>query len=192
MTNNSDTSQQVTFFATQEDFRAWLELNHETANELIVGFYKVKSGKPSMTWSQSVDQALCFGWIDSIRKTIDSESYSIRFTPRRSNSIWSQINIDKIEELTKAGLMKPAGIKAFNLKKENNSRIYSYENDALIAGSAFEIQLKSNPAAWDFFLKQAPSYRKAVIHWIMSAKQEATRIQRLDKLLQACSIQKKL
>jgi len=192
MTNNSDTSQQVTFFATQEDFRAWLELNHETANELIVGFYKVKSGKPSMTWSQSVDQALCFGWIDSIRKTIDSESYSIRFTPRRSNSIWSQINIDKIEELTKAGLMKPAGIKAFNLKKEDKSGIYSYENDALTAGSAFEIQLKTNPVAWEFFLKQAPSYRKAVIHWIMSAKQEATRIQRLDKLLQACSTQKKL
>jgi len=101
----------VTFFATQEDFRKWMEMNHETANELIVGYYKVKSGKPSMSWSQSVDQALCFGWIDSIRRSIDSESYCIRFTPRRKNSIWSEINIRKVEELTNAGLMKPAGLK---------------------------------------------------------------------------------
>jgi len=107
----------VAFFATQEDFRKWLEMNHETANELMVGYYKVKSGKPSMSWSQSVDQALCFGWIDSIRKTIDSESYCIRFTPRRSSSIWSKINIQKIEDLTNAGLMKPAGLKAFSLRK---------------------------------------------------------------------------
>jgi len=192
MTNNSDTSQQVTFFATQEDFRAWLELNHETANELIVGFYKVKSGKPSMTWSQSVDQALCFGWIDSIRKTIDSESYSIRFTPRRSNSIWSQINIDKIEELTKAGLMKPAGLKAFSLKKDDKSGIYSHESKALTADSELEVRFGTKPEAREFFMKQAPSYRKAVIHWIMSGKQEATRMQRLEKLIHSCEQQKKL
>lgn len=182
----------ITFFATQEDFRAWLELNHETANELIVGFYKVKSGKPSMTWSQSVDQALCFGWIDSIRRTIDSESYSIRFTPRRSNSVWSQINIDKIEELTKAGLMKPAGLKVFNLRKDEKSGIYSHENNALTGDSDFEIKFKANPVAWEFFLKQAPSYRKAVTHWIMSAKQEVTRIQRLEKLINASEQQKRL
>lgn len=119
----SDTPQKTipkeaaTFFATQDDFRAWLESNYETATELIVGYYKVDSGKPSMTWSQSVDQALCFGWIDGIRRSIDFESYCIRFTPRRKNSIWSKINIDKVEVLTNAGLMKPAGLKAFNLRK---------------------------------------------------------------------------
>ncbi|MCE1156752.1 MAG: YdeI/OmpD-associated family protein [Bacteroidales bacterium] len=177
----------VTFFATQEEFRKWLELNYETASELVVGYYKVKSGKPSMSWSQSVDQALCFGWIDSIRKTIDSESYCIRFTPRRSSSVWSQINIDKVEELTKAGLMKPAGLKAFNLRKEDKSGIYSHENNALAPDSFFDDRFKANPQAWDFFMKQAPSYRKAVTHWIMSGKQETTRAQRLEKLIHACS-----
>ncbi len=106
----------ATFFASQDDFRIWLERNHETATELIVGYYKVDSGKPSMTWSQSVDQALCFGWIDGIRKSIDFESYCIRFTPRRKTSNWSIINIRKVEEMTKTGLMKPAGLKAFNLR----------------------------------------------------------------------------
>lgn len=182
----------ITFFANQEDFRAWLELNHETASELIVGFYKVKSGKPSMSWSQSVDQALCFGWIDSIRRTIDSESYSIRFTPRRSNSVWSEININKIEELSKTGLMKPAGMNAFNLRKEDKSGIYSYENELLISGSDVENQFKANPVAWDFFMSQAPSYRKAVIHWIMIAKQDVTRLQRLNKLIDVCMQQKRL
>jgi uncharacterized protein YdeI (YjbR/CyaY-like superfamily) len=115
----------ATFFATQDDFRAWLESNHETATELIVGYYKVNSAKPSMTWSESVDQALCFGWIDGIRRSIDHESYCIRFTPRRAKSIWSDINIKKVEMMTKAGLMKPAGLKAFGLRKDSNSKPYS-------------------------------------------------------------------
>jgi uncharacterized protein YdeI (YjbR/CyaY-like superfamily) len=104
----------VIFFESQDKFRAWLEQHHEKETVLIVGYYKVKSGKPSMTWSESVDQALCFGWIDGIRRSIDEESYCIRFTPRRSRSNWSEINIKKVEELTKAGLMKPAGLKMFN------------------------------------------------------------------------------
>ncbi|MEO6905944.1 MAG: hypothetical protein ABI148_06255, partial [Ginsengibacter sp.] len=119
-----------TFFSTQAVFRKWLEKNHEKAGELLVGFYKVSSGKPSITWSESVDEAICFGWIDGIRRSIDEESYSIRFTPRKSTSIWSAINIKKVEELTKKKLMDPAGINAFSKRKEHKSRIYSYEKEA--------------------------------------------------------------
>ena len=115
------------FFATQADFRDWLEEYHELETELLVGFYKVGSGKPSMSWSESVDEALCFGWIDGVRRSVDAESYSIRFTPRKAKSIWSAVNIAKIEVLTAKGLMKPAGIAAFAKRDENNSKIYAYE-----------------------------------------------------------------
>ena len=173
----------ATFFKTQDDFRYWLESHHEKETELIVGFYKVDSGKPSMSWSQSVDQALCFGWIDGVRKTIDNKSYSIRFTPRRKNSNWSAVNIKKIEELTKAGLMLPAGLNAFGLRKESKSETYSYENGTTLLDSNLEHQFKSNTLAWDFFMKQAPSYRKAVMRWIMSAKQAKTRQSRMEKTI---------
>lgn len=179
------TKESVTFFKTPDDFRSWLENNHETASELIVGFYKVASGKPSMNWSQSVDQALCFGWIDGIRRSIDQESYCIRFTPRRSNSIWSAINLKKVEELTQAGLMKPAGLKVFNLRKEDKLGIYSYENESAWLESTYEKQFKANKTAWDFFMKQAPSYKKAIVRWIMSAKQEKTKQARLEKTIKA-------
>jgi uncharacterized protein YdeI (YjbR/CyaY-like superfamily) len=182
----------VTFFKTQEDFRKWLERHHEKETELIVGFYKVDSGKPSMSWSQSVDQALCFGWIDGVRKSIDKESYSIRFTPRRNTSNWSAINIKKIEDLTKTGLMKPAGLKAFSLRKESKSEIYSYENDTTFLDSNYEIQFRENKNAWDFFLKQAPSYRKAIMRWIMSAMQERTRQSRLEKTIKESEQQKRV
>lgn len=182
----------VTFFKTQEDFRKWLESHHEKETELIVGFYKVDSGKPSMSWSQSVDQALCFGWIDGVRKSIDKESYSIRFTPRRNTSNWSAINIKKIEDLTKTGLMKPAGLKAFSLRKESKSEIYSYENDTTFLDSNYEIQFRENKNAWDFFLKQAPSYRKAIMRWIMSAMQERTRQSRLEKTIKESEQQKRV
>lgn len=161
----------ATFFATQAEFRKWLEKHHKKEKELIVGYYKVDSGKPSITWSQSVDQALCFGWIDGVRKSIDKESYSIRFTPRRSTSIWSAININKVEELTKAGLMTPDGEKAFSLLKENKSKIYSHENEPGILETNYEKQFIKNKLAWNFFMKQAPSYKKVITHWIMSAKQ---------------------
>lgn len=182
----------VTFFETQDGFRKWLESHHEKETELIVGFYKVDSGKPSMSWSQSVDQALCFGWIDGVRKSIDKESYSIRFTPRRNTSNWSAINIKKIEDLTKAGLMKPAGLKAFSLRKENKSEIYSYENGTIFLDSNYEIQFRENKKAWDFFMKQAPSYRKAIMRWIMSAMQEKTRQSRLEKTIKESEQQKRV
>jgi uncharacterized protein YdeI (YjbR/CyaY-like superfamily) len=186
------TNKSATFFESQDEFRKWLENHHKKETELIVGFYKVDSGKPSMTWSQSVDQALCFGWIDGVRKSIDKESYCIRFTPRRSTSNWSAINIKKIEELTKAGLMKPAGIKAYNLRKENKSEVYSYENVSVVLDPNYEKQFREDQTAWDFFMKQAPSYRKAVIRWIMSAIQEKTRQLRLEKTIKESGKQKRV
>ncbi|MDD3723725.1 MAG: YdeI/OmpD-associated family protein [Lutibacter sp.] len=182
----------ATFFETQEEFRKWLEIHHKKETELIVGFYKVGSGKPSMNWSQSVDQALCFGWIDGIRKSIDKESYSIRFTPRRSTSIWSAINIKKVEKLTKAGLMKDAGIKAFKSRKQDRSRIYSYENDVISLDSNYEKHFRKDKIAWDFFTNQAPSYQRAIIRWIMSAVQEKTRQSRLEKLMKESRQQRRL
>lgn len=182
----------LSFFATPAEFRAWLEKHHKTATELLVGFYKVSSNKPSMTWSQSVDQALCFGWIDGVRKSIDAESYCIRFTPRRNSSIWSAINIKKIEELTQSGLLTPEGQKAFDLRTENKSRIYSHEKEPVMLASDYESQFKRNPSAWGFFDAQAPSYKKVMIHWIMSAKQEKTQLIRLEKTIAISELQKRM
>lgn len=182
----------ITFFATQEEFRKWLKKNHKKETELIVGFYKVGSGKPSMTWSQSVDQALCFGWIDSVRRSINEESYCIRFTPRKSTSIWSDINIKKVEELNKSGLMTPEGQKAFDLRKEHRSRIYSHEKEPDDLDPIYEKQFKKNKLAWGFFNTQAPSYKKVMIHWIMSAKQEKTRSSRLEKTINISEQQKRM
>jgi uncharacterized protein YdeI (YjbR/CyaY-like superfamily) len=180
------------FFESQADFRKWLEKNHETANELIVGFYKVGSGKPSMTWPQSVDEALCFGWIDGIRRTIDGISYSVRFTPRRPDSNWSEINIKKVAELSQKGLMKPAGLAIFNSRKIPKQQAYTYEERPKSFPTELENMLKSNPAAWNFFHKQAPSYQLTIIHWIISAKQEITRQNRMEKLIKASAAGKKL
>ena len=182
----------ATFFETQNDFRKWLDENHEKESELIVGFYKVDSGKPSMSWSQSVDQALCYGWIDGVRRSIDKESYCIRFTPRRINSNWSAINIKKVEELINAGLMQPAGLRLFGLRDESKSENYSYENNPSYLAPDYEKQFMEDPVAWDFFVKQAPSYKKAVTHWIMSAKQEKTRQSRLEKTISDSRQQKRV
>jgi uncharacterized protein YdeI (YjbR/CyaY-like superfamily) len=171
------------FFPTQEDFRKWLEENHEKATELLVGFYKIGSGKPSMSWSESVDQAICFGWIDGVRRKVDEESYSIRFTPRKANSVWSAVNIEKVRVLTEKGLMMPAGIAAFEKRKEDKSRIYAYESERKEFSEEFEKQFKKNKKAWEFFESQANWYKKQMIHWVMSAKQEATRARRIEKLI---------
>jgi len=178
-----DTQTIPTFFAKQSDFRKWLQKNHKKESELLVGLYKVDSGKPSMTWSQSVDEALCFGWIDGVRKSIDKDSYQIRFTQRKSTSIWSAINIKKIEELTKQGLMQPAGLASFEKRTESKSKIYSYEKDKVDLTQDFKKQFKANKKAWDYFLSLAPSYRKVSAHWVMSAKQEMTKIKRLNQLI---------
>ncbi len=180
------------FFATQHEFRAWLELHHETEKELLVGYWKVGSGKPSMTWSESVDQALCFGWIDGIRRSIDDRSYCIRFTPRKPGSIWSAVNVAKVEALSQAGLMRPAGQRAFAHLQGDKSRIYSYEKPDADLSPDLESRFRQHPDAWDFFSAQAPSYRKAIMHWVMSAKQQTTRDSRLDTLIAACTDRKRL
>jgi uncharacterized protein YdeI (YjbR/CyaY-like superfamily) len=171
------------FFETPEEFRVWLEKNHKKANELIVGYYKVGSGKKSMNWSQSVDQALCFGWIDGIRKSIDNESYFIRFTPRRPDSNWSTVNIKKVDQLTKQGLMRPAGLAAFMLREESKSGIYTYENKEMELPDEFERQFKVNVEAWNYFQSMPLYYRKTSIRWVMDAKQELTRKRRLAELI---------
>ncbi len=172
-----------TFFATPTDFRNWLTKNHQAEKELLVGFYKVGSGKPSISWSESVDQALCFGWIDGVRKSIDDQSYTIRFTPRKTTSIWSAVNIKKIEELTVKGLMQPTGLIAFEKRKAEKSVIYAYENEAKTLAPAYEKTFRQSKKAWDFFNAQAPSYRKTMIAWIMNAKQETTQLSRLEKTI---------
>jgi len=171
------------FFARPSDFRKWLQKNHKKETELVVGFYKVDSGRPSMTWSQSVDEALCFGWIDGVRKSIDKDSYQIRFTPRKSTSIWSAINIRKIEALIKNGLMQPAGLKSFEKRTAGKSAIYSHEKSEAALTKHFLAQFKANKKAWGYFQSLAPSYRKVSAHWIMSAKQEATRKKRLHQII---------
>jgi len=170
------------YFATPSSFRKWLEKNHGKASELLVGFYKVGSGKPSMTWSQSVDEALCFGWIDGVRRSIDKDRYSIRFTPRKPGSIWSAINIAKVEKFKSQGLMHPSGIASFQKRTEGKSKIYPHEIGEVKFSPVFEKQFKGNKAAWKYFQSLAPSYRKPSINWVMTAKQEATRIKRLNEL----------
>ena len=178
-----DTQTIPTFFAKQSDFRKWLQKNHKKESELLVGLYKVDSGKPSMTWSQSVDEALCFGWIDGVRKSIDKDSYQIRFTRRKSTSIWSAINIKKIEGLTKQGLVQSAGLASFEKRTESKSKIYSYEKDKVDLTQDFKKQFKANKKAWTYFQSLAPSYRKVSAHWVMSAKQQMTKIKRLNQLI---------
>lgn len=183
---------QPTFFATQSDFRKWLENNYDKATELFVGFYKVGSGKPSMTWSESVDQALCFGWIDGVRKSIDKDSYFIRFTPRKPTSIWSAVNIKKVETLSSQGLMHPAGMASFELRQAHKSAIYTYEKEAVKLSAAFERQFRANKKAWAFFQSLPPSYHRSAIDWVMSARQEKTSIKRLDELIHESAAGKKI
>ena len=178
------------FFATPAKFRAWLERHHETAPELLVGFYKRGSGKASITWPESVDEALCFGWIDGIRRGIDDKSYSIRFTPRRARSIWSTINIGRVAELTKLGRMQPAGLRAFAAREDKRSGIYSYEQvqqpDQPMDGPC-SAKLEANKKAWTFFQAQPPYYRRLATRWVMSAKKEETRLRRLAQLIEDSS-----
>lgn len=180
----SDKPTKITFFRTPSHFRKWLEQNHETVTELWVGFYRKGSGRLSITWPESVDEALCFGWIDGLRKGIDPESYKIRFTPRKTRSNWSALNIGRVEELTRTGRIRPAGSKAFAQRIPERSGIYSYENrKTAVLDKRAEKQIRSSPAAWKFFQAQPPSYRQVVTWWIVSAKREETRAKRLEKLI---------
>lgn len=170
----------VTFFANQEEFSDWLE-EHAAASELWVGYFKKRTGCASITWSTSVDVALCFGWIDGIRKTIDEQSYKIRFTPRKIKSVWSAVNVKKIEALIPLGKMKPAGMHVFN--NRSDAQCYSSEDRNVPLAVEYEEQIKANQPAWLFLTNLAPSYKRDSIWWVMSAKKEETRLRRLGILI---------
>ena len=182
----------IKYFKSATDFQRWLEKNHATATELWVGFYKKDSGKPSITWPESVDQALCFGWIDGIRKGVDEISYQIRFTPRRRGSIWSAINIKRAKKLVRQKQIRPTGLKAFAERIENKPGIYSYEQRSTELKQPYAKLLQKNKAASNFFNKQPPSYRKMIGWWIISAKKEETRMARLAKLISESAKGKRL
>jgi uncharacterized protein YdeI (YjbR/CyaY-like superfamily) len=172
------------FFATPAMFRAWLEAHHQTEKELLVGFYKKGSGRPSITWPESVDEALCFGWIDGVRRNFGEDAYTIRFTPRKPTSIWSAINVDKVAQLTKLGKMRPAGVRAFAARTAERTGVYSFErSEAAKLTPAQDKALRANREAAAFFDAQAPWYRRAAIHWVITAKQEGTRERRLGQLI---------
>ncbi len=176
------------FFATTSAFRDWLEANAASAPELLVGIHKVGSGRPSLSWSESVDEALCFGWIDGVRRRIDDESYSIRFTPRKPTSIWSAVNIAKFERLQAQGRMTAAGATAFSHRQAHRSVVYAYEQEHTAELLPQEVlEFKRTAAAWEFFQATPPGYRKVMLHWVTSAKQPATRAARLAKLIRACA-----
>ncbi|BBI34262.1 YdeI/OmpD-associated family protein [Cohnella abietis] len=177
---------QVLYFPSPAEWRIWLNDNHEQVSHLLVLFYKKGSGKLSMTWPESVDEALCYGWIDGVRKGRDEESYTIRFTPRKANSIWSAVNIARVEHLTEQGLMRPAGLAAFGRRKLEKSAIYMHEqkDENVVLDPKYEQQLMANQKAWDFFQNQSPRYRKSAIWWINGAKREETRLKRLATLIQ--------
>ena len=176
------------FFESQAAFRRWLAKHHGKATELWVGYWKIDSGKASMTWPESVDEALCFGWIDGVRKRIDEHAYEIRFSPRKATSIWSAVNIRRVEQLTQEGSMRPAGLRAFAARTEAKSRIYAFEQGDLELAPAYAKQLASKPRAAKFFAELPAGYRKKVIWWVMSAKQEETRRKRLATLISDCAL----
>lgn len=173
----------IIYFDSPAAFRRWLTRHHAGAPELHVGFWKKGSGHPSLTWPESVDEALCFGWIDGVRHTVDAERYTIRFSPRRAGSVWSAVNIRRVAELTEQGRMKPAGLKAFEARQEIRSGIYSYEQRSPDLPEPYARIFRRRKAAWAFYETQPPSYRKAANWWVVSAKQEATRLKRLATLI---------
>ena len=174
----------VKFFATPAEFRKWLEANHQKAQELWVGFYRKGSARPSITWPESVDEALCVGWIDGIRKTLDAESYVIRFTPRKPQSTWSAVNIARVAELERAGRMLPAGRAAFAKRTDDKSAIYAYEQrKTATLGEEAEQRFRANAKAWEFFNAQPPWYRRTAIYKVISAKRGETREKRLAALI---------
>lgn len=174
------------FFSTADEFGLWLDQHHHKLTEQWIGFYKVKSGIPSMTWSESVDQALCYGWIDGLRKTIDETSYKIRFTPRKPKSHWSTVNLEKMKHLLAADLVTPAGLAIYEQRDKKNAQRASFEQKDVKLPKDYEAQLKANEPAWVFFNELPPSTKKPTIWWVISAKQEATRQRRLKQLI-ACS-----
>lgn len=172
------------FFPSPSEWRAWLEQHHADTEELWVGLYKRKSGRPSITWPQAVDGALCFGWIDGIRKSIDAVSYKIRFTPRKPRSVWSAVNVKRASYLSTKGLMHLAGLAAFQKREGKRTEMYSYEQrKSAKLPALYEKQFRTNEVAWAFFRAQPPGYKRICSWWIISAKKEQTRLKRLAELV---------
>lgn len=181
-----------TFFRSATEFRRWLNAHHASADELWVGYYKKDSGKPSITWPESVDEALCFGWIDGLRKNVDRVSYKIRFSPRKPTSIWSAVNIKRVQALNAQGRMRSAGLRAFAARRRNRSGVYSYEQRPETLPQPFARTLNSNKPAARYFQSQPASYRRAAIWWVISAKKEETRLRRLENLISDSSRQRRI
>jgi uncharacterized protein YdeI (YjbR/CyaY-like superfamily) len=182
-----------TFFPAPADLRAWLEENHASEGELWVGFYKVGTGRASITWPESVDEALCFGWIDGVRRKLDEESYVIRFTPRKPTSNWSAKNLARIEELIAEGRVRPAGRAVYEARDRAKEKVYSFERrKAAKLEPDQEARLRAHEEAWEFFQSQPPWYRRTAIHWVISAKREATRERRLDTLIEDSAAGRKI
>ena len=171
------------FFATQGEFRSWLAAHHGSTDELLVGFHKRDSGNPSITWPESVDQALCYGWIDGVRRSLGTSRYTIRFTPRREGSIWSAKNVARARELIRMGLMAPQGLKTFNGRDPRKTNRYSFEQKGAVLGREFGMRFRANARAWKFFQSRPPGYRKVATWWVISAKREETRAKRLGILI---------
>jgi uncharacterized protein YdeI (YjbR/CyaY-like superfamily) len=172
-----------TFFGSPEALRRWLLANHDSADELLVGLYKKAAGKPSITWPQLVDQLLCFGWIDGVRKSLDENRYTIRVTPRRKGSVWSAVNLRRARELIELGWMKPSGLAAYEARDEEKTRRYSYEREQAALDAGLEAVFRANEKAWSFYEAQPPGYRKLAAFYVMSAKREETRRRRLENLI---------
>jgi uncharacterized protein YdeI (YjbR/CyaY-like superfamily) len=183
----------VTHFKSAAELRKWLERNHDKATELWVGFYRKNSGKGGITYAEALNQALCFGWIDGVRKKVDDISYTNRFSPRRARSIWSLVNTRRARELEKLGLMQPPGLAAFRARKADNTGVYSFENRANCKLSpAYERMFKQEKGAWTYFNQQPPGYRRTVTWWIVSAKRPETQEKRLRQLIELCAKEKRL
>ncbi|MGJ4745062.1 YdeI/OmpD-associated family protein [Leptospira sp. SA-E8] len=179
------------FFKTGKEFRTWLSKNYKKESEILLGFYKTKSSKKGISYGEAIDQALCFGWIDGIRKGIDEESYSARFTPRKTGSIWSKVNIKRIQELIQEGLVQESGLQAFHSEKKKTAQ-YSFEQEKIELPSVYKKQFQKTTKAWEFFQSQAPYYQRTAIWWVISPKKEETRLKRLDILISDSQSQKRI
>lgn len=182
--SDHDVADGAVFFASADDFRSWLAENHDVVGELWVGYWKKSSGVASLTWPESVDQALCYGWIDGVRKSVDGDRYKIRFTPRRPRSIWSAVNLKRVPELIEAGLMEAPGMAVYEASDPERTNRYSFERENAKLTEEQEAAFRANPDAWAFFQSQPPGYRKLVTHWVTSAKRESTRARRLARLME--------
>jgi uncharacterized protein YdeI (YjbR/CyaY-like superfamily) len=187
------TNSEPRFFKTPDEFRSWLEEHHATASELLVGFHKKSTGRPTMTWTESVREALCFGWIDGIRRSVDDGRYTIRFTPRKPGSIWSTRNVAHVQELIREGRMTAAGLAAYEARKPERTGVYSFERrHAARLDRAQEDEFRARPEAWAFFESQPPSYRRTAVHWVVSAKRSETRARRLATLIEDSALGRRI